>query len=136
MRRTMRCLAPAVALIAAGWSVPCASAQDAHELERRLDAAIIARNEATAAVTSYRARAVTPRVFTDTIAVLGGSLRIITTREFLALAREAGTISESFIRRRAGGSISPLRGTTILIWADSLRHAEHGLVVVASTSGH
>ena len=136
MRRTMRCVVPMTALIAAGWSVPCASAQDAHELAQRVDAAVIARNEATAALVAYRARTVTPRVFTDTIAMLGGTLRIITSPEFLAIAREAGALAESFIRQRAGGTITPLGGTTISIWADSLRHAEHGLVVVARTNGH
>ena len=136
MRRTMRCLVPVMALIAAGWSVPSASAQDAHELERRVDAAVIARDDATAALTAYRARAVTPRVFTDTVAVLDGSLRIVTTREFLAMAREAGALAESFIRQRASGALAPLRGTTIAIWADSVRRAEHGVVIVAYTSDH
>ena len=136
MRSSVRWLVVAMALVAAGTAVPRASAQDIRELERRLDAAVIERNAATAALTAYRAGVVVvPRTFTDTIAFLDGLVRIITSREFHQIAQDAGAQAEALIRHRAGAAVAPLRGTVFAMSTDSVRRAEHGVMIGEHVNG-
>lgn len=106
-----------------------AGAQDPRDLERRVDGAVAAWKQSASVLEAYRRRAVPLRVFTDTVAILDGSVRLVTDREFLPIVREAGASVEAFIRGRAGSASSVLRGTVFAVWSDSIRRADHGLVV-------
>ncbi len=103
-------------------------AQDAHELEQRLDAQVILRDRASAELAAYRRREAPPRVFPDTVAIMDGNVLLVTDNEFLPLVRGAAAMAESFVLPRAGAATSMLRGTVFAIWADSIRRAEHGLI--------
>ena len=110
-------------------------AQDAHELEQRLDAQVIVRDRASAELAAYRRREVPARVFPDTVEMLGGSVLLLTDNEFLPLVRGAASMTEAFVLPRAGAAAAMLRGTVFAIWSDSIRRAEHGLIVSPRVHG-
>jgi len=130
MRSVLRGSVTAVLLAAVGLPV-WSGAQGVPELERRLDAHVAARDQAIALLAAYRGRVSPPRMFADTVVILDGTVVLVTDREFLPVTREAGALVEEFARRRAGAAASVLRGTVFAIWSDSIRRAEHGLVVSA-----
>lgn len=111
------------------------AAQDTRELERRVDAAVSQRDDAVAALAAYRQRQVAPRGHPDTVVILDGAFRVITNHEFLSIAREAGALADSFVRRRAGAQTALLRGTVVAVWTDPVRRAEQGLVVSSRVDG-
>ena len=126
MRRMLRASAT-VLWIAAMASPRRSGAQDMHELERRVDETVAARREATAALDAYRRRGSAPRVFPDTVAILGGAVLLLTDREFLPIVRDASALVEAFVRARVGPGTGVLRGNVFAVWSDSIRRAEHGL---------
>ena len=138
MHRMMRRWLTGLVLGAAALPMGPVSAQDNSELERRVDAAVLQRNAATAVLNAYRQRTVATRVYRvypDTVAILNGALRIVTSREFLSIVRDAGSRAEAFIRQRAGDQASLLSGTVLTVWTDSVRRAEHGLIVSPLING-
>lgn len=126
MRRMLRAFVAALVVAAIGSPLP-SEAQDMHELERRVDVAVAARREATAALDAYRRRERAPRMFTDTLVILDGTVLLLTDREFLPIVRDASALVETFVRGRAGAGMAALRGTVFAVWSDSIRRAEHGL---------
>lgn len=110
-------------------------AQDAHELEQRLEAQIVVSNRASAELAAYRRRPVPPRTFPDTVAIMGGNVLLLTDKEFLPLVRNAASMAEAFALPRAGEAASMLRGSVFAIWSDSIRRAEHGLIFSPRVNG-
>lgn len=110
-------------------------AQDVHELERRLDAEVIVRDRASADLAAYHRLAPPPRVFPDTVAIMGGAVLLVTTHEFLPLVRDAASLTEAFLVPRAAAGVSTLRGTVFAIFTDSIRRAEHGLIFSPRVNG-
>lgn len=110
-------------------------AQDVHELERRLGAEVVVRDRAIADLAAYRRREVPPRVFPDTLAILGGTVLLVTDNEFLPLVRDAASLAQVFLVPRAAAGVSMLRGTVFAIWSDSIRRAEHGLIFSPRVNG-
>jgi hypothetical protein len=129
MPSVLRSWLAGVVLTAAALPVVRAGAQDIPELERRIDASMSQHKDAIAALMAYRARALRPRVFPDTVALVDGAIRVLTDHEFLPLVRAAAPKAESFIRERAGAQSSLLRGTVFAVWTDSLRRTQHGMIV-------
>ena len=128
MRNRPRLCAAAFLLGAIG-SPMRGGAQDLPELERRVDAAVSAWKQSVTVLEDYRHRAGPTRVFADTVAILDGAVRLVTDSEFLPIVRDAGALVDPFIRARAVAATAGLRGTVFAVWSDSIRRAEHGLVV-------
>ena len=136
MRSTMRARPTLFLLVALTFNGMRVGAQDVAELTRRLDAEVSQRNVATAALMAYRRRALPPRLYSDTATILDGTVRIVTDRALVSLVRDAGALTEAFIRSRAGGELSLLRGAVFAVWADSLRRTQHGVIVTQRENDH
>lgn len=113
-----------------------AAAQDIREMERRVDALTVMRNDASAALLAHRARPGAARTYSDTIAILDGALRIVTAKEFVPIVRGAASRADAFIRDRAGARSALLGGTVFAVWVDSIRRAQKGVILAPRTDGH
>lgn len=128
-RGPLRALAYALAGVASVCPIAPAFGQDAAELARRVDSAMAKRAVVAVRYAALQSRTAAPRVFPDTIVMLGGALRLLTTAEFRPIVQLAATEAESFIHARAGTAPPGLTPRVFSIWTDSVRRAEHGVII-------
>jgi hypothetical protein len=114
-----------------------AAAQDNRELERRVDEIVAQKKGVEAELAAYRGRPGVARIYRDTVAIAEGRIRIVTSPEFLLIARAAAPKADAFIHRRAGSQITQLQDLVFEVWADSLRRAQKGMILSPHTAtGH
>lgn len=136
MHRAWAWRLPGLALCCALVPLASAVAQSTAELTRRVDAAVLLRNEATAELEAYRRSHAVSRTFPDTVAMLDGAVRVLTSHELLPLVRAGAERADAFIRQRAGTRASLLAGTVFAAWTDSAQRAANGIIVSPRVDGH
>ena len=116
-RRIESALAALVCL--ATTAATAAGAQDIRELTRRVDAAVLLRNKAALELVAYRKEISSRHLYTDTVAIAGGAVLIVTTRELSPDVRLAAMDADSVHRKHLGLAAARARGLVLSVRPDS-----------------